>query len=100
MDGVAVPTRIQESIRPAMAVAAAWCVGGWAANCAANPTGRGGGTATKAGAIPAPSVAAKLANADSMAGAAADVANAAANVVLSVLAAPAIETEGGTIVSA
>jgi hypothetical protein len=35
-----------------------------------------------------------------MAGAAAGVANAAANVVLSVLAAPAIETEGGTIVSA
>src|SRR5690606_6340080 len=65
--GTAVPVRIQVSMRRANAAAAAAWVGCIVSNCVANPGGAAGGVATKLGAMPVPTVAAKALNAASTA---------------------------------
>lgn len=95
-DGVAVPDRIQESIRVVMLAAADAWSGANAANMVANPTGRGGGAPTNVGAMPAATEAAKAAKADSIPGAAAGEAKAPASAEASAVCAAATERLGGT----
>src|SRR5690606_33604430 len=94
--GTAVPVRIQVSMRRANAAAAAAWVGCIVSNCVANPGGAAGGVATKLGAMPVPTVAAKALNAASTAAAAAGVAKAAARLLARVAAAAETVVDGGT----
>jgi hypothetical protein len=98
-DGVAVPVRIQTSTSEVTALAAAACVTCNVAS-AENPTEPGGGTATNAGAMPVPTVAAKAVNADSIPGTAFSAANAAARAPANVVAAALTVVDAGTIATA
>src|SRR5690606_8076716 len=76
--------------------ASAWVSGKGGVKSVANPTGEGGGAATKAGAIPVPTVAAKAWKAVSMGPEASSDSNALARAPASVAAAAATVVEAGT----
>lgn len=91
------PVRIHVSIRVEIACAASLAVAGFGPeNCEAKPIGAGGGVGTNP-VMPAPTDAAKVANADSIACAESGTPNALASELRNVAAALATVVDAGTI---